>query len=197
MKVLLIVGALVAVPTAAATVYGLVRTSNVKDDPRHKVFLSGSVPEAPEGLYRGSIKGREVPWKGKKFKPTDQTGINLFQNKEGTLEDRYPFRTYVGKGVKDKKLEVFKIDYNIKGNPLWLRRILDEVVEVEPGKLLGKVHVRWIFGITFTAGFFELEKVEEKAEDKHEEKAEPEAKPAAPDAEKPAETPQEAPAVSS
>jgi hypothetical protein len=91
--------------------------------------------------------------------------------------------------VKDKTLDVFKIDYNIKGNPLWLRRILDEVVEVEPGKLLGKVHVRWILGITFTAGFFELEKAED---------AVPLPAPAVPEADDPpTPPPQEAPAASS
>jgi hypothetical protein len=175
-KVVWIVGGIVAIPAAAATVYGLVRTAKIRNDPRDKIFLAGRVPEAPAGLYRGSFEGREVSWKGKKFQAAEQKGINLFLNKEGTLEDRYPFRTYVGRGVKDEKLDVFKIDYDIEGNPLWLRRILDEVVEVEPGKLLGKVHVQWILGLTFTAGFFELERV---------------------DTEKPRETPQEEPAASS
>jgi hypothetical protein len=162
MKAVLIVGGILALPLVAVTVYGLVRTHKVESDPRQKLFLAGHAPvPPPTGLYRGSLQGREVSWKGKKFKPESDAGINMFNTENGRLEERYPFRTWVGKGKKDKRLDVLKIDYAISGNPFWLRRILDEVVETAPGKMLGKVHVRWILGITFTMGFFELEAVPE------------------------------------
>jgi hypothetical protein len=159
MKLALIIGgAVIAVPIAGITIYGVARTQKVEADPRQKVFAAGAVPEGIDGLYRGSLQGREVPWKGKKFRVSDQGGLNVFVTKEGALDERYPFRTYVGKGIKDKKLQVLKIDYGVKGNPWWLRRIVDEVVEVAPGQLLGKVHVKWILGITFTMDYFKLEK---------------------------------------
>jgi hypothetical protein len=159
MKALLIVGGvIVALPLAVVSIYGIVRTQKVESDPRQKAFREGKAPAAPlDGLYRGSLQGREVSWKGKKFAPAESRGINVFLTKEGRLEERYPFRTYVGRGVKDKKIEVLKIDYGLKGNPWWLRRVLDEVVEVAPGRLLGKVHLKWIFGMTFTMGYFELD----------------------------------------
>jgi len=159
MKLVLIIGgAVVVLPLAAVTIYGVARTQKVEADPRQKIFAAGTVPAGVDGLYRGSLQGREVPWKGKKFKEADHTGLNVFVTKDAQIEERYPFRTYVGRGLKDKKLQVLKIDYGVKGNPWWLRRIVDEVVEVGPGELLGKVHVKWILGITFTMDFFKLDK---------------------------------------
>jgi hypothetical protein len=165
MKVaLLIVGGVVVLPVAAVTLYGVVRTQKVEGDPRQTVFVSAHVPDAAiDGLHRGSLQGREVTWKGKKFRAADHTGINVFLTKTGGLEERYPFRTYVGKGIKDKKTDVLKIDYGQKSNPWWLRRIVDEVVETEPGVLLGKVHVKWVLGMTFTMGYFKLEKAPAEA----------------------------------
>lgn len=54
--------------------------------------------------------------------------------------------------------DVLKIDYAIPANPFWLRFILDEIVETEPGKLLGKVHIHLLPDLNFTLGFFTLEK---------------------------------------
>jgi hypothetical protein len=158
-KAVWIVGAALALPIAAVTVYGMVRTHNTERDPLQREFANGRIPApALEGLYQGSLPGREVPWKGKKFHTAAGTGINIFRKADGSIEERYPFRTHVGRGAKDKRLDVLKIDYDIPGNPFWLRRILDEVVEVAPGRLVGKVHVRWILGMKFTFAFFKLEK---------------------------------------
>jgi hypothetical protein len=45
----------------------------------------------------------------------------------------------------------------IAENPWWLRRVLDEIVQVGPDHFLGKVHLRW--GPThLTVGYFELRK---------------------------------------
>jgi len=155
---LIVGGAVVALPIAGVTLYGIVRTQKVESDPRQKTFVAAHAPAATlDGLYRGSLQGREVSWKGKKFEAPGQRGINVFLAKEGGTEERFPFRTYVGKGIKDKKTEVLKIDYGQKGNPWWLRRVVDEVVEVAPGELLGKVHVKWVFGMTFTMGYFRLD----------------------------------------
>jgi hypothetical protein len=163
MKTILIIGgAVIALPIAGVTIYGIVRTQKVESDPRQKIFAAGRAPDTSiDGLYHGSLQGREVSWKGKKFQSADATGINVFQSKEGAVTERFPFRTYSGRGIKDKKTAVLKIDYGQKGNPWWLRRIVDEVVEVGPGELLGKVHVKWILGMTFTMGYFKLEKATE------------------------------------
>jgi hypothetical protein len=81
MKALLIV--------AVVTAYGLVHTHHVGKDSRQQIFRHGSLPEpGPDGLYRGTVPGREVPWKGKKFSASDNTGINLFLSQAGEAQER-------------------------------------------------------------------------------------------------------------
>ncbi len=136
---------------------GMWRTWFLEESLNQKLFVAGSMPNPmPNGLYSGTI-GRKVSWLGKKFEAKSQTGINLFEDKNGKSQ-KYPFKTFVGRGVRDKGTVVLKIDYNISGNPFWLRFILDEIVEVSPDHYLGKLHVVAIPGFVFTLGFFELKK---------------------------------------
>lgn len=133
----------------------LVRTARVQRSPETIRFRGGILPvPAPEGFYAGSQDlSRNTAWKGKKFFSASATGINIFGE-----EERYPFRTYTALGLKDPETEVLKIDYNISLNPLWLRPVLDEIVQVAPDEYLGKVHYRLIPGLPFTLGYFHLKK---------------------------------------
>ena len=70
----------------------------------------------------------------------------------------YPFKTYFGPGLRDHGVETMKIDYQLPTVPFYARPILDEIVEVSPGKYLGKIHYRLIPGFPFTIGYFWLEK---------------------------------------
>ncbi len=143
--------------------FGFYRTYLTQTSPSQKIFLEGSVPKNLSGFYPGTVvtnKSYQGPvktytgsWKGKIFNSTDSAGINKMKDGE-----KYPFKTYTAKGIQDKNLDVLKIDYNIEGNPWWLRTILDELVEVGPNKYLGKVHIRLLPGLTFTVGYFKLEK---------------------------------------
>ncbi len=134
-------------------IFGALRTWGVQNSPNQKLFLGGRVPNPkPDGLYKGSV-GFRTTWQGKKFDASSSTGLNLINNNEV-----YPFKTYVAKGLLDNKQDVFKIDYNISKNPLWLRFILDEIVETGPNQYLGKVHLKIIPGISFSLGYFKLEK---------------------------------------
>lgn len=136
-------------------IFGLFRTIKIQTSPNQMLFLSGHIPKPlPDGLYKGSVAGYKISWKGKRFDSKNQKGINIFN----TNEEKYPFKTYIGKGIRDTSLDVYKIDYNIPQNPLWLRFILDEIVGVEKGKYLGKVHINLIPGIPITLGYFRLEK---------------------------------------
>jgi len=136
-----------------------VLTSRTQAAPEQQAFLRGKpATPAPEGLYAGEVPGRTLPWKGKRFEPSTATGDNVFEEDSGARAQKYPFKTYVAKGIRDPTLEVFKIDYDIPGNPFWLRRILDEVVQVGPDEYLGKIHVRWLFGSSFALGYFKLKK---------------------------------------
>lgn len=148
MKIILII-ILIIIPIAIA----LFRSWKVQNSLNQKFFLTGHTPDrALDGFYKGSVNF-ETTWQGKKFNASSSSGINIIGNIE-----KYPFKTYAGKGLTDKDLEVLKIDYNISENPFWLRFILDELVETEKGKFLGKVNLNIIPGMPFSLGFFKLEK---------------------------------------
>ena len=156
-------------------VLGVLRTWQLERSANQKVFAGGTVPNPlPNGLYNGTVPGHTVSWLGKKFFATGEsasggdasegTGINVFTpldmklSNGVTTTEKYPFKTYIGKGAHDGALDVIKIDYNIAGNPLWLRPILDEIVEISPGHYLGKLQLRIIPGYPFTLTYFELTK---------------------------------------
>ncbi len=122
------------------------------------IFLSGKIPsENPDGLYKGSAIFT-ASWLGKKFDASKSAGVNIFQNPDGTQIERYPFKTYVASGIRDTNLQVIKIDYDLPENPFWLRMILDEIVEVTPGKYIGKLSLRFIPGVSASLGYFFLDK---------------------------------------
>ncbi len=142
---------------AALLLILLVRTWVVEEGRMQKVFAKGKAPETmPAGFYKGSVHDVRLSWEGKKFLH-DHRGVNVF--KKGRKEvEKYPFKTGRGKGLRDEHMTVYKIDYNLRENPWWLRACLDEVVEVEPGKYLGKLHVRLVSWMPITLGYFWLKK---------------------------------------
>jgi hypothetical protein len=63
----------------------------------------------------------------------------------------------VAPGELDPGVDVLKIDYDFDANPDFvIRRILDELVEVDAGLYLGKILYRWK-GTFRPIGFFSLE----------------------------------------
>lgn len=102
-----------------------------------------------------------LPWLGKTFDRASQTGDNVFSDntwskatgrlgwpeyREPTdLPDAvrvFPYRTFIGRGIEDPDLDVLKIHYADSPNPLPIRRLEDEVVELPGGYILGKAHMR-------------------------------------------------------
>lgn len=121
-------------------------------------FLKGTVPaQLPDGAYRGTVPGYGGTWYGKEFSARTATGINLFSNGQ-SLTKNYRFKIYRAKGIRDSQLDVLRIDYDVDGNPAWLRMVTDEIVQTEPGHFLGKLHLRAVPGYPFALGFFELRK---------------------------------------
>jgi len=152
--VLVIILVLVFLILAAVVIIGIIRTVHSQRSPAQAEFTAGKVPDPlPDGFYAGSVDGLKTSWRGKKFNASSQSGINLFGN-----EEQYPFKTYVSRGASDRGLQTLKIDYNVAGNALWLRPILDEMVETSPGHYLGKVQLRLLPGWPFTLGYFRLQK---------------------------------------
>lgn len=115
-----------------------------------------------------------MPWLGKSFDPEQMAGVNVLTKgargpmravwpgyvPERDLADRieaFPFRTRIAPGEVDPTVDVLKIDYDFEANPkLLIRRILDELVQVDDGLFLGKILLRRQ-GSWAPIGFFTLE----------------------------------------
>ncbi len=136
-------------------VFGLYKTYKVEHSKNQAAFRGGKLPEPlPDGFYKGNLfKGLGANWQGKVFDQAQHTGINQFSDGQ-----RFVFKTYQAQGLRDRNTTVLRIDYNQKGNPWWLHFVVDEIVEVEPGHYLGKVHLKIIPGLPFTVSYFELSK---------------------------------------
>jgi hypothetical protein len=121
------------------------------------------------------LLSRYQPWKGKVFDPPRQKGENIFSPRlerfgrlfwpfyrEYTLDrsgelHAFPFRTYLAPGLCDPDREVLKIDYDLEVNPrLSVRRVLDELVQLEAGTYLGKANLRLWWGSWKTVAYFLL-----------------------------------------
>jgi hypothetical protein len=115
-----------------------------------------------------------MPWLGKRFDAAAGAGINLlaasalkpmkmmWPSYEPTqvYADRveaFPFTIRVDNGAVDPDARVLKIDYDSSANPRFIiRRVLDELVEVDTSLYLGKVLYR--FGNRWhPIGWFTLE----------------------------------------
>jgi hypothetical protein len=74
--------------------------------------------------------------------------------------EAFPFRTRIEPGVLDPGTNVLVIDYDFEASPAFIiRRIRDELVQVEDGFYLGKVLMRWR-GEMRRIGFFSLRRAE-------------------------------------
>ncbi len=148
---------LLSIITLLALVGGVIRTLMMARGEDQDLFLASTTPAPlPDGFYVGDAGSLSGPWLGKRFDRANSSGINLFSQR-GQEREAYPFRTSIEKGLRDTHMDVLKIDYDIDGNPFWLRPALDEMVQVQPGLLLGKLHYRLIPGYPFTITFFRLE----------------------------------------
>jgi hypothetical protein len=132
---------------------GLYQTHKVERAANQAKFRGGRLPSPlPDGPYKGNaFTGLGKNWQGKVFDRNKNVGINQFADGQ-----RYSFRTYAAPGLRDQDIQVLRIDYNQSGNPLWLRFVVDEIVQTTPGHYLGKIHVKIIPGLPFSLGYFEL-----------------------------------------
>lgn len=145
-----------ALTVLAFITFGFVRTAFLTFGPNQELFVKGFQQSAmPFGEYQGSVDWIKTSWIGKKILTTER-GINLFRNRDGTVSDKYPFTMSLGKGSHDYETTVLKIDYNNSLNPWWVRPVLDELVQIAPGRYLGKMEYRIIPYFPFTVLYFEL-----------------------------------------
>ena len=118
-----------------------------------------NVARPADATVRG-IASMYMPWLGKSFDRDAQSGINLLTpgaktpmkvlwpnyEPEREMADRieaFPFRTRIDAGAVDPGLQVLKIDYDSEPNPSFIiRKILDELVQIDEGLYLGKILYR-------------------------------------------------------
>jgi hypothetical protein len=125
-------------------------------------------------LFRG-IARLWMPWRGKVFDSSRQLGDNIltrdsyllarlfnplyrsFHKDTAATYRAFAFRTYAASGLSDPDRRVLRIDYNIRENPaLTVRRVVDELVQLDDRLYLGKAHVRWWWGAWQTVAYFSL-----------------------------------------
>jgi hypothetical protein len=125
------------------------------------------------------ITSRWLPWKGKFFDVAHASGDNIFTRDSLLLAhifwplyrgykvesvQRYrafTFRTHLAPGLSDPDRQVLKLDYNLEGNPsLSVRRVLDELVQVDTAYYLGKAQLKWWWGKWQLVAYFSLVKTE-------------------------------------
>lgn len=156
MRVAITISALVLFVVLFLLIAGMYHNRAISQSPFQKQFLFGTIPDPlPDGFYRGTLLGIKSGWAGKEFDAQAKRGTNVFRGRDKFT--RYPFTMEIGSALTDRDKDVLKIDYNIQGNLPWARLALDEVVQILPGHLLGKLHVRIIPFLPLTIGFFELE----------------------------------------
>ncbi|MGH2808006.1 MAG: hypothetical protein ACRDKT_12115 [Actinomycetota bacterium] len=147
-------------------------------EPQPEGFLEGrlvtmSLTTPSDALVR-RLGRMWMPWLGKSFDPAAQTGVNVLTKSargpmralwpnyvpERELTDRieaFPFKTRIAPGEVDPDVTVLKIDYDSEPNPnLIIRRILDELVQVDDRLYLGKILFRRR-GSWLPIGFFSLQ----------------------------------------
>ena len=123
------------------------------------------------------ITSRWLPWKGKFFTAANASGDNIFtrdslllahiwwplyrgyRNESAERYRAFTFRTHIAPGLADPDRQVLKLDYNLEGNPsLSVRRVLDELVQIDNALYLGKAHLRWWWGKWQLVAYFSLAK---------------------------------------
>jgi hypothetical protein len=130
-------------------------------DPPPSGRLRGSLLHLTLGPAGAVLAPAASIWLGKRFDAEHSSGENVFDRRVFTLgrlltpaayraswpEDSRSYRalafsTSVVPGALDPGVEVLRIDYDMPGNAPPFRRILDELVEVEPGVYLGQALLR-------------------------------------------------------
>jgi hypothetical protein len=136
--------------------------------------VSSTVTPAFDALSR-RMTVLYMPWLGKRFDAHSNAGVNVLARSAlrpmkvfwpsykpvGIFVDRveaFSFQTRIAPGQADPDLQVLKIDYDIDANPQFIiRRVLDELVQIDNDLFLGKVLFR-LKDTFHPIGFFALEK---------------------------------------
>jgi len=105
------------------------------------LLLTGNLPPAPRHFPIAKVQQPWWPWKGKVFYTSTDSRRGHGANRlvAGPIRrERWRFETAVGPSRFDGR-DALLLDYDLPGNPLWLRRgVIDELRKVKDGLYLGK-----------------------------------------------------------
>jgi hypothetical protein len=112
---------------------------DVRGDLRGRMLAWPALDRSPgiAGMLRAFAGSAAFPWRGKSFTPYDAQrgeGINR------VFVDRFKlfrFDTHVGRS-RAGDFDAVQLDYDLEGNPPFIRSIKDEIREVAPGLWLGQ-----------------------------------------------------------
>ncbi len=156
----------------------LFRSGRPPEPPLHGSYAGGLVAvDIAPGVTQVAelLASWWMPWKGKHLSADISRGDNIFGRRSrwlfrflfpfyrGVKENdadtfrAFEFITSVDSGKDDPDLQVLKIDYDSRENPaLTIRRIVDELVQLDDDVYLGKIHFRWWWGSWKMVGYFTL-----------------------------------------
>lgn len=127
-----------------------------------RIFLDGKTPTMAEmvGLVDGRVGSVLLlpdfailkqfinlgwfPWRGKRFDEvtaSESKGINRFRI--GPIKFlRYHCETFISPPLVGTN-EVYRLNYDLPGNPGVIRRIRDDIKKVDEGVFLGSANIHW------------------------------------------------------
>jgi len=150
------IGAASLLIIALVLVAGFVLTWMVRSSIDQRAFENGYLPSPPlSGITRITAGGISPSWQGKEFSATSKAGMDLFEDRGNTIR-RYTFAVSEGAGLFDTQKTILRMDYGVNTNPLWLRPVLQEIVQTGSGVYLGKIHVRLLPFYPFSISYFKL-----------------------------------------
>jgi hypothetical protein len=157
---------------------GLFRSGRLPDPPldgRYAgEFLSINIAPGLTQMARLAA-AHAVRWRGKQFDARKGTGVNIVTRdslpflrlfwplyhgywRDGPSTYRlFPFRSYAAGALGIPRQQVLRIDYGLPANPgLSVRRLMDELVQLEEDLYLGRAIFHWWWGQRQVVAYFAL-----------------------------------------
>ena len=113
----------------------------IHGDLRGRMLAVPGLPQTLTGLPRAWVCTLIFPWRGKSFQPL---GADRGEGRNRVVSDGmhlFRFETRVGSSRHDGK-PVVELDYDLRENPGFVRRVEDEIREIAPGLYLGQAWFR-------------------------------------------------------
>jgi hypothetical protein len=141
-------------------------------------LVATTIGHGVDGVVETMARGW-MPWVGKTFDRSAGEGRNLFtlgaqrmmrvtlrsyedvRDEGGGRCSAFRFATSIGPSAIEPGVDVLRIDYrDVEENPDWpVRKVLDELVQVGPGRYLGQALLDW-HGELRRAAWFSLERTD-------------------------------------